>query len=56
MTITVRGTEPITGTLTDFSNCLPDLPGRSVTERPAGFMSAPFDFRDPTVVRARVQL
>ncbi len=56
MTITVSSTERITGTLTDFSNGLPDLPGMSVTDRPEEYMPAPFDFRDPTVVRTLLEL
>lgn len=56
VTIAVRGTGPITGVLTDHSNGLPVLPGMTVSERPVGFMPAPFDFRDPTVVGTRVQL
>ena len=56
VTITVSSTERITGTLTDFSNGLPDLPGMSVTDRPEEYMPAPFDFRDPTVVRTLLEL
>ena len=56
VTIAVSSTERITGTLTDFSNGLPDLPGMSVTDRSAEYMPAPFDFRDPTVVRTLVEL
>ena len=52
----MRGTDPITGTLTDFSNGLPDLPGEAMTERPQEFMPAPFDFRDPTAVTRSVEL
>lgn len=56
MTIGVRSNQPITAILTDHSSGLPDLPGVTVTERPAGFMPAPFDLRDPTVVRTLVEL
>ena len=56
VTIAVSSTERITGTLTDFSNGLPDLPGMSVTDRSAEYMPAPFDFRDPTVVRTLLEL
>jgi membrane protease YdiL (CAAX protease family) len=56
VTISIRSTEPVTGTLTDFSNGLPDVPGIDVRDRPPEFMPAPFDFRDPTVVRTSVRL
>lgn len=56
ITISVRGRGPITGTLADYSNGLPDIPGLSTSPRPAEFMPAPFDFRDPTVVRTGVEL
>jgi hypothetical protein len=56
VTITVRSTQAITGTLTDFSNGLPDLPGITVSERPTEYMPAPFDFRDPTVVHTEITL
>ncbi len=56
VTLSVRSTDPITGTLTDFSNGLPDLSGMTVTERPPEFMPAPFDFRDPTAVTRSIEL
>lgn len=56
ITLSVRGTDPITGTLTDFSNGLPDLPGEPVTERPPEVMPAPFDFWDPTAVTRSIEL
>lgn len=56
VTISVRSMEPVTGTVTDFSSGLPDVPGIDVTSRPPEFMPAPFDFRDPTAVRASVRL
>lgn len=31
-------------------------PGLTVTPRPAGFVPAPFDFRDPTMVHRRVEV
>jgi hypothetical protein len=48
--LSVRSSAAITGTLTDYSNGLPHLSRMSVTERPAAYMPAPFDFRDPTAV------
>jgi hypothetical protein len=54
--LSLSSTEPITGTLTDYSNGLPDIAGTTVTERPAEFMPAPFDFRDPTAVTTKVEL
>lgn len=56
VTLSVRGSEPITATLTDFTNGLPDIPGLSITDRPPQSMPAPFDFRDPTVVHTAVTL
>jgi len=56
ITLSVRSTDPITGTLTDFSNGLPDLSDMNVTERPPEFMPAPFDFRDPTAVTRSIEL
>ena len=56
ITLAVRSPDPITGTLTDYSNGLPDLPGMPMAERPQEFMPAPFDFRDPTAVRTSVEL
>lgn len=55
LSLSVRGTAAITGTLTDFSNGLPEISGMTVTERPAEYMPAPFDFRDPTAVTTRVR-
>jgi hypothetical protein len=54
--LTLRGSGAMTGTLTDYSNGLPSLPGMAVTPRPASFIPAPFDFRDPTTVHRRVQV
>jgi hypothetical protein len=54
--LTLRGDGAITGTLADYSNGLPSLPGMTVTPRPAGFVPAPFDFRDPTAVHRSVQI
>jgi len=56
VTLSVRGSGPITGTLTDFINGLPDIPRLSIADRPPQFMPAPFDFRDPTVVHTTVTL
>jgi len=56
VTLSVRGSGPITGTLTDFTNGLPAIPGMSIAGRPPQFMPAPFDFRDPTVVHTTVRL
>ena len=56
LTISLRSTEPVTGTLTDYSNGLPAIEGLTVSPRPAEFMPAPFDFRDPTAVRTNVEL
>jgi hypothetical protein len=52
--LTVAGDGPLTGTLTDYSNGLPELPGLTVAPRPPEFMPAPYDFNDPTVVRTAV--
>ena len=52
----MRSAEPVTGTLTDYSNGLPAIEGLTVSPRPAEFMPAPFDFRDPTAVRTSVEL
>jgi hypothetical protein len=54
--ITVQGNGPITGTLHDYSNGLPAAPGITVAPRPPEYMPAPYDFRDPTVVRAAIAL
>ena len=43
--LTLRGDGAISGTLADYSNGLPAIPGMTVTPRPAGFIPAPFDFR-----------
>jgi hypothetical protein len=43
-------------TLVDYSNDLPKLPGMTVRPRPAGYVPAPFDFRDPTAVTRSVDL
>ena len=56
LTISLRSAEPVTGTLTDYSNGLPAIEGLTVSPRPAEFMPAPFDFRDPTAVRTSVEL
>ena len=54
--LTIRGTGPISGTLVDYSNDLPKLPGMTVRPRPAEYVPAPFDFRDPTAVTRSVGL
>jgi hypothetical protein len=54
--LTLRGNGAITGTLVDYSNGLPSLPGLTVTRRPAGFIPAPFDFRDPTAIHRRLEV
>jgi hypothetical protein len=54
--LTIRGIGPITGTLVDYSNDLPKLPGMTVRPRPAEYVPAPFDFRDPTAVTRTVGL
>jgi len=54
--LSLRGDGAITGTLVDYSNGLPSLPGMTVMPRPAGFIPAPFDFRDPTTVHRRVEI
>ena len=56
LTLSVRGTADITGTLTDYSNGLPPIERLTVKDRPADFMPAPFDFRDPTAVRTSIRL
>jgi hypothetical protein len=56
LSISVRATATITGTLTDYSNGLPDIAGMTVRDRPAEFMPGPFDFRDPTAVRTSIEL
>ena len=52
--LTIRGTGPITGTLVDYSNDLPELAGVTVRPRSAEYIPAPFDFRDPTAVTRTV--
>jgi hypothetical protein len=54
LSISVDSTDVITGTITDFSNGLPEISGMTVTDRPDDYMPAPFDFRDPTAVTTRV--
>ncbi|HEX5384469.1 MAG TPA: M28 family peptidase, partial [Propionibacteriaceae bacterium] len=54
--LSLRGDGAITGTLVDYSNGLPSLRGMTVRPRPAGFIPAPFDFRDPTAVHRRVEI
>jgi len=54
LSISVDSTADITGTVTDFSNGLPEISGMTVRDRPEAYMPAPFDFRDPTVVSASV--
>jgi hypothetical protein len=56
ITLSVRSTEPIGATLTDYSNGLPDPPGMEVEPRPPEFMPASYDFRDPTVVQKSFEL
>jgi hypothetical protein len=52
----LRGSGAMTGTLADYSNGLPSIPGMTVAPRPAGFIPASFDFRDPTTVHRRVEV
>jgi hypothetical protein len=49
--LSVRSAEAIRAILTDYSNDLPNIPGMQIQPRPPEFMPAPYDFRDPTVVR-----
>jgi MFS family permease len=56
VSLSVRSTDTITGTLADFTNGLPDIPGFGVNQRPTMYMPAPLDFRDPTVVQTAVEL
>lgn len=56
ITLSVRSSEPIGATLTDYSNGLPDVPGMEVEPRPPEFMPAPYDFRDPTAVNRTFEL
>lgn len=56
ITLSLRSADPITGRLTDYSNGLPAIDGMTVTERPADFMPAPYDFRDPTAVTRSVEV
>lgn len=55
ISITVNSGEPIRGTLTDFTNGLPDL-DTAYTARPDDIIAAPYDFRDPTVVRTTIDI
>jgi hypothetical protein len=56
ITVSTRSTGPITGTLTDYSNGLPSVPGVTIRPRPTDHMPAPYDFRDPTSVRTSVRM
>jgi hypothetical protein len=56
VTLTVKASGPLTGTVTDYSNGLPTIPGFTVNGRPAKYIPAPFDFRDPTAVTTHVTL
>ena len=56
ISLTVNSSEPIRGTLTDFTNGLPDLDGITYTARPDDIVAAPYDFRDPTVVRTTIDI
>jgi hypothetical protein len=56
LSVSVRSTAAITGTLTDFTNGLPEISGIMVTDRPDEYMPAPFDFRDPTAVTTKVRI
>lgn len=56
LSVSVRSNAAITGTLTDFSNGLPEISGITVTDRPDEYMPAPFDFRDPTAVTTKVRI
>ena len=55
VSLTVRSRDRITGVLADFSNGLPEIAGLTIRDRSSEFMPAPFDFRDPTVVRTGVE-
>ena len=56
ISITVNSGEPIRGTLTDFTNGLPNLDAITYTARPDDIVAAPYDFRDPTVVRTTIDI
>ena len=56
ISITVNSSEPIRGTLTDFTNGLPNLDDITYTARPDDIVPAPYDFRDPTVVRTTIDI
>jgi hypothetical protein len=56
ITLSVRSTEPISATVTDYSNGLPDVPGMEIEPRPPEFMPAPYDFRDSTAVNKSFEL
>jgi hypothetical protein len=56
ITLSVRSTEPISATVTDYSNGLPDVPGMEIAPRSPEFMPAPYDFRDPTAVNKSFEL
>jgi len=55
LSVSVASTPAITGTLTDFSNGLPEISGMTVTDRPDAYMPALFDFRDPTAVTTTIR-
>lgn len=50
----LQGSIPVT--LTGYSNGLPDLFASTITPRPAEFMPAPYDFRDPTIVHTSLTI
>ena len=56
VTLSVRSTDPIDATLTDYSNGLPEVPGMEIEPRPPEFMPAVLDFRDPTAVSSSFEL
>lgn len=55
LSVSVRSTAAITGTVTDFTNGLPQSNRITVTDRPEEYMPAPFDFRDPTAVTTKTR-
>lgn len=56
ISISVNSSDPIHGSLADFTNGLPDLDTMTYTERPDDLIAAPYDFRDPTVVRTTINI
>jgi hypothetical protein len=52
----MRSRDRIRLIVTDYSNGLPDIPGMTITPRPADTMPAMYDFADPTIVSKTVTL